>query len=61
MPTLTEIVKQAQRTAIQAALDQTGGNVAAAAALLGRNRGSLHRLMGKLDMTRPRGTRVRPR
>jgi len=59
MPTLNEIVAGAQRTAIQNALDRTGGNVAAAAAMLGRNRGSLHRLMKKLGMVTKRRIRVK--
>jgi len=61
MPTLDEIVARAQRTAIQHALDSSDGNVAAAAAALGRNRGALHRLMRKLGMDTKRRTRVRPK
>jgi DNA-binding NtrC family response regulator len=51
-PTLDEITAQAQRAAIANALEETGGNVAAAAALLGRERGGLYRLMANLGMTR---------
>lgn len=56
--TLDEITAQAQRAAIQNALEQTGGNVAQAAALLGRNKHALYRLMGRLRMTPgPRASR----
>ncbi len=50
-PTLDEIVAEAQRTAIENALDQTGGNVAAAAELLGRNPKGLYRLMKALGIS----------
>lgn len=50
LPTLDEITAQAQRTAIENALEQTGGSVAKAAELLGRNKGALHRLMKTLGM-----------
>jgi DNA-binding NtrC family response regulator len=49
--TLDEITAQAQRAAIENALEQTGGNVSQAAALLGRNKHGLYRLMGRLRMT----------
>jgi len=52
--TLDEIVAQAQKTAIDAALLQTGGDVGRAADLLGRIRHALYRLMGKLGLTRAR-------
>ena len=61
MPTLDEVVARAQRTAIQHALDLNDGNVAAAAAALGRNRGSLHRLMRNLGMATKRRARVKPK
>jgi DNA-binding NtrC family response regulator len=48
--TLDEIVTQAQRTAIENALEQTGGKVADAAKLLGRNAKGLYRLMKTLGM-----------
>lgn len=48
--TLDEIVARAQRTAIQNALDASGGNVSLAAQALGRNRAGLYRLMRKLGM-----------
>ena len=50
--TIKEIVEQAQRTAIENALHQTGGNVAEAAKLLDVNKGNLYRLMDKLGMIR---------
>ena len=50
MRKLDQIVAQAQRTAIENALEQTGGNVAAAAELLGRNAKGLYRLMKTLGM-----------
>lgn len=49
-PTLDEIVDQAQRTAVENALEQTGGNVAKAAELLGRNEKAMYRLMQRLGM-----------
>jgi len=49
--TLDEIVADAQRTAIRNALDQTGGDIPEAAAILGRTKGALYRLMGTLGMT----------
>jgi sigma-54 dependent transcriptional regulator, acetoin dehydrogenase operon transcriptional activator AcoR len=49
--TLDEIVADAQRTAIENALDRTGGDVAAAAKLLGRNPKGLYRLMGQLGIS----------
>jgi two-component system response regulator AtoC/two-component system nitrogen regulation response regulator NtrX len=49
--TLDETVANAQRAAIQNALDQTGNDMSEAAALLGRNKGALYRLMGTLGMT----------
>jgi len=48
--TLDEIVADAQRSAIAAALDASGGKVTGAARLLGKDRSSLHRLMRKLGM-----------
>jgi DNA-binding NtrC family response regulator len=48
--TLDEITAQAQRAAIQNALEQTGGNVTQAAALLGRNKHALYRLMHRLGI-----------
>ena len=48
--TLDQIVADAQRSAISAALDATGGKVAPAARILGRDRASIHRLMRKLGM-----------
>ena len=54
--TLDEIVDQARRAAIQSALDQTGGNVARAAEMLGKDKGTIYRLMEKLGLRsrRPR-------
>jgi DNA-binding NtrC family response regulator len=46
--TLDEVTARAQRAAIENALEQTGGNVSQAAALLGRNKHGLHRLMKRL-------------
>ena len=48
--TLDAIVAEAQRTAIENALEQSGGKVAAAAKLLGKNKGNLYKLMAKLAM-----------
>ena len=48
--TLDEIVAEAERTAIENALEQTGGDVAAAAKLLDRNAKGLYRLMKILGM-----------
>jgi Nif-specific regulatory protein len=45
-----ESVRKFKRTKIQAALDQTGGNHAEAAKLLGINRTYLHRLTRNLDL-----------
>ena len=42
---------RAQRAAIENALEQTGGNVAQSAVLLGRNKHALYLLMGKLGMS----------
>ncbi|MBC8356341.1 MAG: sigma 54-interacting transcriptional regulator [Planctomycetes bacterium] len=50
MKTLDEVVAQAQRTAIENALRQTGGNMANAAAILGCHKGTLHRLTKKLGI-----------
>ncbi len=49
--TLDQVVDEAQRSAIQNALDQTGNDMAQAATLLGRNKAALYRLMGTLGMT----------
>lgn len=49
--TLDEIVADAQRTAIENTLDRTGGDVAAAATLLGRNPKGLYRLMNQLGIS----------
>lgn len=54
---LDEIVAQAQRAAIQNALDQAGGSVPEAARILGRNKHALWRLMGALGMTGSRKAR----
>jgi len=48
--TLKEVVARAQRTAIENALDQTGGRVAEAAKMLGVPTGSLYRTMRRLGM-----------
>ena len=48
--TLDEIVETAQRTAIENTLLRTGGNVAQAAEILGRHKGTLHRLMKELGI-----------
>lgn len=48
--TLDDIVAEAQLTAIENALEQTGGDVVAAAKLLGRNAKGLYRLMKTLGM-----------
>ncbi len=48
--TLDEIVAEAQRTAIENALERTGGRVSDAARLLGRNEKGLYRLMKALVM-----------
>ena len=53
--TLDAVVRQAQVAAIQNALDQTGGDVPAAATILGRNKHALYRLMKQLDMGRGAG------
>lgn len=58
-PTLDEVVAQAQRTAIENALEQTGGNVARAAEILGRDKGTLYRLMDKLGMVRTQAKKER--
>jgi len=55
--TLNEVVAQAQRVAIQCALDRTGGSVAKAAGILGRNKHALHRLMNKLGLATQRNLR----
>ena len=47
---------EAQRAAMENALERTGGDVAQAAALLGRNKHALHRRMGKLGMSTLRRT-----
>jgi DNA-binding NtrC family response regulator len=58
--TLDEIVAEAQRNAIEEALDRNGGSVAKAAADLGRDKGNLYRLMKKLGIsTRRRSARRR--
>lgn len=44
----------AERAAVRRALSQAGGNVSAAAALLGLSRATLHRRMKRLDLTRDR-------
>jgi DNA-binding NtrC family response regulator len=49
--TLSEVVAQAQRVAIQCALDRTGGSVKKAAGILGRNKSALHRLMRRLGLS----------
>jgi len=48
--TLDEIVARAQRTAIENTLQETGGNVAAAAKRLGRDEKGLYRTMIRLGM-----------
>jgi len=54
---LDQIVAQAQRTAIENALEQTGGKVADAADILGRNAKALFRLMKKLGIRVKSGKR----
>ena len=49
--TLDDIVADAQRAAIENALEQTGGNVRAAAELLARNEKGLYRLMKDLGIS----------
>ncbi len=55
--TLDEAVAQAQRRAIEDALEQTGGKVAEAALLLGRNEKALFRLMKTLGIPAKRSQR----
>ena len=55
--TLDEVIEQAQRAAIQNALKQTGGDVGLAAAILGRNKHGLHRLMTNLGLREDRPKR----
>lgn len=55
---LDNIVVQAQRAAIQNALEQTGGDVPRTSAILGRHKHALYRLMGKLGITIPREGRA---
>ena len=52
--TLDEVTAQAQKTAIENALRYTGGNVKQAAELLGRNKGTIHRMMRELGIGRSR-------
>jgi len=44
---------QGERDALLAALRRTGGNVSRTAALLGRSRGAVYRLMAKYGVTGP--------
>lgn len=53
--TLDQILAETERTAIQNALDQTGNDVAAAASILGRNKGTLHRRINFLGMKQRTG------
>ena len=48
--TLDTMVRQTQMAAIRNALEQSGGNTSKAAALLGKDRGNLYRLMKKVGM-----------
>lgn len=58
-PLLDRVVAQAQRAAILSALETTGGDVASAARILGRNKHALYRLMAKLGLPRAPSRRRR--
>lgn len=46
-------LRDAERMAVQRALARSGGNVAAAARLLGVSRATMHRKLNRLEMSRP--------
>ena len=53
-PDRTADLNEAERAAVRRALTQTGGNVSAAAAVLGLSRATLNRKLKRLDLVRGR-------
>ncbi len=59
-PRLRELVRAEQRRQVQRALEESGGNLAAAARALGVDRGNLHHLARRLGLLPGRAGRGRP-